>query len=158
MSALCRKPCAVLTRHLVPRLQELQRKRYRKLHECPTTGFLYKEVEDRHWHQHHHHRHYHHHHHHILHLSAERILCNRLINNSIHYCYKSPAYLLTLFRPFHILTLINFFLPKKRASYFKTKTLHFQLLLTVLPEETKNLVDQPLCEKLLKDGKRWHVN
>ena len=142
--------------------QELQRKRYRKLHECPTTGFL-----QRSWRptltstpQ-------------SLSLSpsssssssssclaslSRRILCNRLINNSIHYCDKSLAYLLTLFRPFHILTLINFFFSRKRASYFRTKSLHFQHLLTVLPEETKNLVDQLLCEKLLKDGKRWHVN
>ena len=92
--------------------QELQRKRYRKLHECPTTGFL-----QRSWRptltstpQ-------------SLSLSpssssssssylaslSRRILCNRLINNSIHYCDKSLAYLLTLFRPFQILTLINFF-------------------------------------------------
>ena len=155
MSALWRKPCAVLTRHLVPRLQELQRKRYRKLHECPATGFL-----QRSWRP-------------TLTSTAQssslspsssssssylashsrRILCNRLINNSIHYCYKSPAYLLTLFRPFHILTLINVFFQRKGPLILKQRHFIFNFYSLFFQKKPKTLLTNPCVRNCLKTAR-----
>lgn len=155
MSALCRKPCAVLTRHLVPRLQELQKKRYRKLHECPTTGFLQRSWRPT--------------------LTStppssslspssssylaslgRRILCNRLINNSLHYCYKSPAYLyINTFPtiPIHILTLIKFFFQGKGPLILKQSHFNINFYSLFFQKKPKTLLTNPCVRNCLKTAR-----